>query len=559
MALEKKPNGVGIDSPDWNSLVDFAEKSIDNHALMRDKIARHDFIENLSELAMQGGFYDIFRNEDKIYVKDIIAPIKEFDDFEDGDFSNNPVWSEEVANGTATVQTSTVKNGSYALELYSDGSSNERLTHDRGSNDSISDDDIYQFWFNPSQTDSQFRIGLANQNADPFGANDGTMVRFRDNGDIEANTFDSSGSGIETGVNLVSGYSASTWYRLTMRFDVTNSEVLFKVEDSSGNELASSTLNYSGASNIQYMSLKATEFGAGTGYFDDVSYSEDDSGEGEVIGQEKEKSNVVVSTLEGGDNDGKVELEALSSNISVTSEDNVFSNSDAMGWTINPNSEVTEIIVDFFASFSGADEVGIMDSSNNKLATKTGSFSSSDTLTFSGLSLSSGNDYYIYCYNSGNSYDAANSDESGNLPYTSTSVDLIDGARGSSPSDVSRYNDFVYNIKSIEAKGGSFKTSGYIIEREELSSGDDDFSNPPVSVTVNQDADIPADEDIQYIVRDVNGSGADQTITQSEVGSSVDISDFTGLLVEVETQYKSNDGGDTPTHYSQDFYFEEGS
>jgi len=57
----------------------------------------------------------------------------------------------------------------------------------------------------------------------------------------------------------------------------------------------------------------------------------------------------------------------------------------------------------------------------------------------------------------------------------------------------------------------------------------------------------------------VNGSGGNQTVTQSEVGTQVDISDFTAFLVEVETQYSSSDGNDTPTHFSQDFYFEEGN
>lgn len=145
---------------------------------------------------------------------------------------------------------------------------------------------------------------------------------------------------------------------------------------------------------------------------------------------------------------------------------------------------------------------------------------------------------------SGVAFDNSSGNQIGNFAV------LIDTRNGGQAG--MRYDD-------MGKKTGNFNTSGSIVEREDLSSGDDDFSNPPDNISVNQRADIPPDEDVQYVVRDVNGSGTDTTITQVDVGTQVDISDFTGFLVEVETQYSSSDGNDTPTHYSQDFYFEEGS
>lgn len=113
------------------------------------------------------------------------------------------------------------------------------------------------------------------------------------------------------------------------------------------------------------------------------------------------------------------------------------------------------------------------------------------------------------------------------------------------------------NDGKVELKSG--ETKGYIVEKTDLSSGDDDFSNPPASVVINQDADIPEDEDIKYTVKDVNGSGTTKIFTQEEVGEVLGLGDFTGFVVEVKTEYSSADGNDTPTHRSQDFYFEEGS
>ncbi len=312
------------------------------------------------------------------------------------------------------------------------------------------------------------------------------------------------------------------------------------------------------------------------------------------------KSNVTISTLSSGDSDGKVQLAAVG-----LIDD--FEDGDVAEWNKNGEDFTASSSTVISGSFSGrlamsgggnavvspslsseaqkdakfkyrieadnADNdnynINIYDSSGNRLGLVQFETNSNDVNWFDGSTITT---VVSNFWSTNTNYDVRVI-----VDYANETVDIeIDGtvqASGLAWDDASFSGISYFEFNNFEADGSDtlisyfddiragttpFKTSGYIIEREDLSSGDDNFSNPPVSLTVNQDADIPADEDIQYIVKDVNGSGDEETITQSEVGTSVDISDFTGFLVEVKTEYSTSDGNDSPTHRSQDFYFEEG-
>jgi len=202
---------------------------------------------------------------------------RKYDGFEDGDYTSNPAWTEPISDGTATVQTSTVKNGSNTVKL--DGSSFNAiiLQHDRGTSDSVSDGDIYQAWVRADALDIEqgLYFSLSEEAGAPFGDH---AVRLNWFDDIQLSTKDSAGTSTVGSQEVVnqSNLSADTWYRFEIEFDVTNSNVTARVIDTGGTELGSATVNYTGQGSYQYVFLRASGASdSGVAYFDDVSYSTD--------------------------------------------------------------------------------------------------------------------------------------------------------------------------------------------------------------------------------------------------------------------------------------------
>lgn len=258
-------------------------------------VTRNQFEHNLTELAYDGGIFDIFRDESKIasttnltvntldsgdsngIIKlDEGSSIIVYDDFEDGDYTSSPVWNEPNNNQTATVQSNTVAKGSNALEISTTSSGGDHtLEHDRGTNDSISDGDIYQCWVRVSDFNTSYLYYyLSNVSAD---ITDGIFFQ------IDSGSSDFRIRTTQSDVNFGSA-STSTWYRVEIEFDVTNSQIDCRVYDINDNLVAEQTGQaYAGNSSFQYVGMEGNNSGS-TYYFDDVSYSENKQGKGATSG-----------------------------------------------------------------------------------------------------------------------------------------------------------------------------------------------------------------------------------------------------------------------------------
>ncbi len=114
------------------------------------------------------------------------------------------------------------------------------------------------------------------------------------------------------------------------------------------------------------------------------------------------QSNVTVSTLDGGDADGKVELtsELTGNTNSRASDSNSESATAKRGLEINPNVDLDGIQVSLSTNTSGTATVYLHDNTGTIL-TSTGLSSSSTKLYYS---MTSGNTYYITVDNNGSSY-----------------------------------------------------------------------------------------------------------------------------------------------------------
>lgn len=256
-------------------------------ALNRESIARSRHELNLSDLDFDGGFFDIFRNTSKIEGSSNVSistlaggdtdgkvELRNLDDaFEDGDYTDN--WSVNQSDGSVSVQQNTVINGSYSLVLDGSGgtdlSTDIQVYHDRGSNDSISDGDIYQFWFNAGTMSSYGGFG--------WSIGDGIRTSSKVSGSVELRTTNSGTVQIRTGSatkEIGSSLSAGTDYKVEVEFDVTNSQVTTRLYDSSGSQLDSATQAYNGSSSYRYITLYNTQHVKT--YFDDVSYLEGGGG-----------------------------------------------------------------------------------------------------------------------------------------------------------------------------------------------------------------------------------------------------------------------------------------
>ena len=75
----------------------------------------------------------------------------------------------------------------------------------------------------------------------------------------------------------------------------------------------------------------------------------------------------------------------------------------------------------------------------------------------------------------------------------------------------------------------------------------------PSKLRVEQSVDVPADEDLQFVVSDNSGNSV--TVTQSDIGTQVDCSTFADGDITVQSNFSTSDGNDTPTLYEYALYF----
>lgn len=144
------------------------------------------------------------------------------------------------------------------------------------------------------------------------------------------------------------------------------------------------------------------------------------------------------------------------------------------------------------------------------------------------------------------SFDGVSRDISSEGGGTTRDVDFVDRL-GESKMYKGDDGDTNSAFRYSAVEGSGFSAPGTIIsETKDLSLQENGgFSAPPSSVVISQKATIPAEEDIQYVVRDNNGNTV--TVTQADIDTEVDTSNFTSTVVEIETQLLSSDSADTPT------------
>lgn len=213
--------------------------------------------------------------------------LKEYDGFEDGDYTSSPSWTESVSNGSATVQTGTVKNGSNALELSNGNSGDELLSHDRGTSDTVSDGDVYRCWINSGDVQEETGYELSTSSSDIFAAHN-LIIRIR-GGSFDVFVRNSAGDGnVGSNEGFLSA-SSNTWYLLEIEVVPSNSRVYFRVYDSSKSLLATVESDTTGRSEFQYTNtyVRHVTSSSVSAYFDDVSYgtgevSESETGNGYI-------------------------------------------------------------------------------------------------------------------------------------------------------------------------------------------------------------------------------------------------------------------------------------
>ena len=129
-------------------------------------------------------------------------------------------------------------------------------------------------------------------------------------------------------------------------------------------------------------------------------------------------------------------------------EDSLSDSGTRRGIVINPNTNLVQIDATISGNTDGLTQVGVSDSSNNVLASVTGSFTAGDTVVLV-ASLSAGSDYAVWANAEGNSY-TLGFDNVASFPYTSTDVDIVGGTQGDGSGGWQTAND-PSNILTIGA------------------------------------------------------------------------------------------------------------
>jgi len=160
---------------------------------------------------------------------------------------------------------------------------------------------------------------------------------------------------------------------------------------------------------------------------------------------------------------GSVQLQPAVADSTVTrpEDDSSFSTSTKYGLVLNPNGALKEITATISANVANASHVYLYRVSDGQLLDDvTGSFSPGDTVTLTPSSnLEAGSDYNLIADNDGADYTVGRYITDG-FPYTSESLDLVDGADGKTGVYTSGYPT---NFVSVDATGADAATAGTAI------------------------------------------------------------------------------------------------
>lgn len=192
---------------------------------------------------------------------------------------------------------------------------------------------------------------------------------------------------------------------------------------------------------------------------------------------------------------------------------------------IVPNDSVGKIVVTGSSGNTGIQDAQIYDtngaptdSSQWTSVSSVVSTSGNGDVTFDNLNLEAGKTYAI-------SY-TLNGD-----------IEIWGSATTSTYGEIDASTDYAYIVDSVEFHELQQATSGSITSTSKT------VDTAPDTIQVYQDANLNG-QDIQYTVKDGNGNS--ETITQSEVGQSIDVSSkFTGTSMTTEVNL-SGDGSTTP-------------
>lgn len=229
---------------------------------------------------------------------------------------------------------------------------------------------------------------------------------------------------------------------------------------------------------------------------------------------------------------GRVNLISVGSTASRDSDVDSTDETSARGIEINPNNDLSGIKATLSSQQGLVDKVFVSDSEGNVITEKTGGFSSGDVVRLE-AQLTTGNNYYVGCYDNGNTYTLGKNSTAGH-PHTSTDIDITAGANDIYNTFPSVYQDPAYCISDVTAlKTG---TSGTLTHsRKTLDSVPNTIQADPEYVLNGQT--------LELIVRDNSGNSV--TITEPEFGTEVDTSSFQDADIQAEWQL-SSDGTATP-------------
>jgi len=154
----------------------------------------------------------------------------------------------------------------------------------------------------------------------------------------------------------------------------------------------------------------------------------------------------------------------------------------------------------------------------------------------------------IYVYNLGTAYDISTATFSQSF---NTQDDVPTGlAWKDDGSKLYEIGDASSNIYESNASGRLSSGSVVLVSKDLSKAENGGFSNPPSSAVVSQSSNILTNTDITYTLRDGNGNTA--TVTQSDVDTVVDTSNFTSSTVELEVNLSQSTTNDDKTPTSKD-------
>jgi len=196
------------------------------------------------------------------------AQLRDFDGFEDGDFTNDPSWTagKFLDSGQLTVQQSVVAEGNKALEI---NGNNQDITFERtGDQAEISQGDIYKYYFRTNKSAS-FRYWALTSDGNPLSTGGDKGVELRHiSKDIEITTEDAAGNQVQT-VNFGS-YQINKWYEFEVEFRPKDNKIDVRQYDLSGNLLDSITVDSAGSTSLGGMTLADY---SGYSFWDEVSFT----------------------------------------------------------------------------------------------------------------------------------------------------------------------------------------------------------------------------------------------------------------------------------------------